>query len=99
MRPPADDDHARHDALLRDRLGLALALVEAVEADLGGAAGLRSLETLATRCAAGGVPAETVHRMVDDGVLDAVGAAGDNPHPVTRVAGLLHNTVARAYSR
>ncbi|WP_194819173.1 hypothetical protein [Nocardia sp. XZ_19_385] len=98
MRPPADDECARHDALLQARLGLALALVEAVDYDSNST--LRSLEALASRCAAVGVPAEAVHRMVDDGVLAAVAdARSADQRPVTTVAGLLHRTVARAYLR
>ncbi|MEV6274860.1 hypothetical protein [Nocardia sp. NPDC051832] len=97
MHPPADDECARHDALLQARLGLALALVEAVDY---GSSTLRSLEALASRCAASGVPVETVHQMVDDGVLAAVADSGPaDQRPVTTVAGLLHRTVARAYLR
>ncbi|MFC9895303.1 hypothetical protein ACFVMC_16590 [Nocardia sp. NPDC127579] len=95
MHRPPNEESAHRDALLRARLGLALALFEA--ADYDGAAGLRNLETLAVLCAAHGVPAETVHRMVDDGVLEALGDA--DPYPVTEMAGLLHSTVTRAYLR
>ncbi len=98
MRPATDDrDHAR--AMLSSGLSLALALIEVAES-YDSIAALHTLETVAARCAAIGVPVDSVHEMVHEGVESATGALEENQLSsavLAHVSHLLHSSVTHAY--